>query len=501
MKIQLSKTNGIDIKSDGLVITMTEEDTKKLSGIHKIIDSSTNGAFSSLIKNKSLKGKLGEVKVFRGVKDIKASTIFVVGVGSLSSISSDTFRQASGNLIRTAELEKLTSLVWSLRSSGLDKSIQETLGHMISEGAILGRYTFDQFKSDPTDNTVSTLTVATEDKSIHSSISGGIKKGVIIANATNAARDLANAPANILTPATVVSQVKKWFPSGSKVSIKVIDTKEATKLKMGAFLGVSQGSSNPGYMIVMNYKGGSKSDAPLCLVGKGVTFDTGGISIKPSKSMSEMKADMSGAATVIGTMKAISQLSPKVNVTALIPLAENSPSHTAQRPGDIVTAMNGKTIEVLNTDAEGRLIMCDAISYAIQKIKPAEIIDIATLTGACVVALGTYATAILGNSDEMITQMKDISDITGERVWQLPLYDEHLELLNSDVADIANCYEGREAGTSTAAKFLEQFVDDTPWLHMDMAGVMSYSSAKGSKIKGMSAEGTRNLLEYVLRYN
>ena len=498
MKFQIRKDNGLSIKADALVLSLAEN-SPPLTGVLNQVDIACDHAISSLIDKKVLTGKLGDVEVFRGVRGLNTQTVFVVGIGSQESLSYNSFRQAAGNLIRAAEMECCESIVWGLTPSDYDGDRQVKLGSAITEGCLLGSYKIKTFKSDAKPNCLKTIQLAVENEDIFDSFQKSSEQGQVIAESINLARDLANTPANILTPDEIVKNTSSWFPSDSGISVKVIDVKEAQKLGMGAFLGVAQGSIHPGSILVLTYKGTSK-EAPLCLVGKGITFDTGGISIKPSKGMSEMKADMSGAAAVLGTMKAISQLKPSANVTAIVPLAENSPSHCAQRPGDVVTAMNNKTIEILNTDAEGRLILCDAISYAVKTIKPAQIIDIATLTGACLVALGTAATAILSNSDSMVSQMKDIAETTGERVWQLPLYEDYLEQLSSDVADLSNCYEGREAGTCTAAKFLEQFVEDTPWLHMDMASVMSYSKPKGTQVKGMSAEGTRNLIEYVLRY-
>jgi len=247
------------------------------------------------------------------------------------------------------------------------------------------------------------------------------------------------------------------------------------------------------YMLVIDYQG--SSEKPVALVGKGVTFDSGGISIKPASHMDEMKGDMSGAAAVLAAILGLVELQVKKHVLGIIPLVENMPSGTAQRPGDIVKAMNGKTIEILNTDAEGRLILADALCYAVKE-KSQLLIDIATLTGACSIALGDAATAILGNKQSVINQFLENSELTGERLWQLPLYDAYLDYLKSDNADIANCTTNRLAGTCTAAKFLEQFVDETPWIHFDIASTNFYSKASGYTVKGMSGVGVRTLIEY-----
>jgi leucyl aminopeptidase len=263
---------------------------------------------------------------------------------------------------------------------------------------------------------------------------------------------------------------------------------------MNAFLGVAQGSVEPPFMLILKYlpQKGKKAKA---LVGKGVTFDSGGISIKPSAKMNEMKADMSGAAAVLASMVAISHLKPAQNIVAVMALTENMPSGSAQRPGDVISAMNGKTIEIINTDAEGRLVLADALCYALT-LNVSEMVDIATLTGACSVALGDVASAILGNDQALIDRFLSISQQTGEKLWQLPLYDEYNDYMKSEVADLANASENRLGGTCYGAKFLEAFVDKTPWVHLDIASMMHYAKASGYQVKGMSGVGVLNLVAY-----
>jgi len=295
----------------------------------------------------------------------------------------------------------------------------------------------------------------------------------------------------------IVAWIKTQFPKGSGVDIEVIDSKAAQKLGMGMFLGVAMGSQQPPYMVVMRYKGGAKSQKPVALVGKGVTFDSGGISIKPAGKMGEMKGDMSGAAAVLATMGVVSALKPKKNIMAIVALTENMVSGAAQRPGDVVTAMNGKTVEITNTDAEGRLVLGDALCYVVKE-GVSEIVDIATLTGACSIALGDVAAAVLGNDQALVQRWLDISAQTGERLWQLPMYYEYMDYMKSEVADMVNAFEGRLAGTCTGAKFLEQFVEDTPWVHLDVASMMHFDKTNGYTVRGMSGVGGRNLVRYVL---
>ncbi len=322
--------------------------------------------------------------------------------------------------------------------------------------------------------------------------------GFYVGEAVNKARSFANLPANILTTTAFVSEIKTLLKGDKRYKVTVLNEAELKKKKMLALLGVGQGSKYPSYLVDITYDGGGKDH--VALVGKGVMFDTGGISIKPSGRMKEMKGDMGGAAAVVASAWAAGQLNVKRKVSFIVPIVENMVSKDAQRPGDVVVASNGTSIEITNTDAEGRLILADALVYATKK-KLTSVIDIATLTGACVIALGPYATAVLGNHQGVIDQLLKSGDVMNEPLWQLPLFDDYKDLLKSDVADILNANEGREAGTITAAKFLEQFVGDTPWAHLDIASTMSSGSNKGELVKGMTGAGTRALIAYILNKN
>ncbi|RAP24954.1 aminopeptidase [Candidatus Marinamargulisbacteria bacterium SCGC AG-343-K17] len=324
-----------------------------------------------------------------------------------------------------------------------------------------------------------------------------VNEGDIVGEAVNKARTFANSPANVLTTSNFVKEIKSLFKSDKRYSVTVLDESQLKKKKMNALLGVGQGSKYPSYLVDITYKGGS-GDA-IALVGKGVMFDTGGISIKPSRNMKEMKGDMGGAAAVVGAAWAAGQLNLKRSVSFIVPIVENMVSSEAQRPGDVVVASNGKSIEITNTDAEGRLILADALVYAAKK-KVSCILDIATLTGASIIALGPYAISVMGNHQSLVDQLLQSSLGYNERCWQLPLFDEYKDLLKSDVADLLNANEGREAGTITAAKFLEQFVDDVPWAHLDIASTMSSSSTKGDQVKGMTGAGTRALISFMKQY-
>ena len=402
----------------------------------------------------------------------------------------DTYRHLAGTISRRLHPLGLKKIVVTF-SDHHSFDIQECVKASV-EGYVLGNYDYKKFDSSSTKKNIQTVLFS--DSSFKNVSSGICDSAHSKAHAQNIARQLATSPANELTPKDVVDYAKKLFKS-TKVSVTSKSMAQIQKLGMGGLYSVGKGSDNPPYLLELTYKG-SAAKKPIVLVGKGVTFDTGGISIKPSRSMSAMKADMSGAAAVIGAMHAIAAMGLKRHVVALVPLAENMPSARAYKPGDVLTAMNGKTVEVLNTDAEGRLILADALCYGAEK-KPALMIDIATLTGACSVALGEMAAAVLGNNQAAIDQCTNLHLRTGERTWQLPLYDEYKDYLKSDVADMANCAENRQAGTCTAAKFLEAFVDDQPWIHVDIASVMSHSSSKGYHVKGMAGFGTRTLIGMV----
>lgn len=364
------------------------------------------------------------------------------------------------------------------------------------EGLGLGCYSYTTYKSDSFNGAATPKSAST----IHFAVKAtkenkeALKRGEILASSQNIARDLANCPSNDLTPADFISYAYHQFEDTS-VDITCFEKSDLEDMNMGALLAVAKGSNNAPYLLQLHLNKSSKKK-PIVLVGKGVTFDSGGISIKPSKSMGQMKADMSGAAAVLASMKGLHDLGESRPVIALIPLVENMPSSTAYKPGDVLTAKNKKTIEVINTDAEGRLILADSLCYAVEQ-KPGLIIDIATLTGACLVALGNVANGICSNRSAVATAFKSHEHITGEPAWELPIYPEFLDYLKSDVADLINCAENRLAGTATAAVFLQQFVDDIPWLHIDMASTMHYGKSSGHIVKGMSGAGTRSLIEFV----
>lgn len=484
MKVIVKDINLLEEKCDLLVVPVASLDTSFGTAVQQL-DKAMKGHIKLAIESKELKDKKFSEYTLHTLGNIKAKKLHFVGLGKIEDVTLNDIRDAAGNVIRTARALGAKTVSW-IDCSGLFAHLDSALiGTALSEGAVLGHYQFLTYKSEPSKEAVDVLALHAQ--------KDGVERGVVLGEATNFSRDLSNQPGNVLFPKSYVDIALKTF-KGTSVDVEVIDQKKAEKLGMGGLVGVGKGSINPPYMLVLTYKGAAGD--PVALVGKGVTFDSGGISIKPSLGMSGMKADMGGSAAVMGTFQALDRLKPKAHVLGVIPLAENMPSSVAQKPGDVITAMNGKTIEVINTDAEGRLILADALCYAVSK-KAKAIVDIATLTGAATVSMGNESAALLGNNDALIKGFLNRCAISGEQLWQLPLFDSFLEYLKSDIADLMNAVENKGGGTSTAAKFLEQFVNKTPWAHIDMAPMMQTKKTCGVLVKGMSGYGVRTLTHYI----
>jgi leucyl aminopeptidase len=368
--------------------------------------------------------------------------------------------------------------------------------YAITEGIILGSYSYRKHKTSPSESaSVASVTIIAESGTESRLLTSCVRRAQTVCEATVIARDLENAPGNEIYPESLAAEAKKAGRAHG-FSVKVFDERRIRALGMGGLTAVGQGSSKPPRFILMEYNpGGTRKQKTAVLVGKGITFDSGGISIKPSANMAEMKMDMSGAAAVIGTLCAAADLKLPVRIIGLIPAAENLPGGRALKPGDIITHLNGKTSEVDNTDAEGRLVLADALAYA-TRFKPDVVIDLATLTGAVVVALGHYATGMLGNNDAVMAQLKAAGEETYERVWQLPMFEEYERLVRSDVADVKNV-GGRWGGAITGAMFLKQFIGDYPWVHLDIAGTAIIEEATEYVPKGGSGVGVRLLIEFL----
>jgi leucyl aminopeptidase len=422
----------------------------------------------------------------------KAERILLVGLAKLTTTE---VRKAAGAAVRFAKPRKLRELAIAI-PEGLDPLAAT---RALVEGAYIGDFDPDTYRSDRKDQSIEELTVVAGAKTNQAAVEAGLREGVILGEAQNFTRTLVNEPGNVMTP-TVLGQKASEMCRQYGLKCEVFGADKLKELKMGAFWGVTKGSEEAPALIVMTYEPGNAPAKPvLGLVGKGITFDTGGISIKPADGMEKMKYDMAGGAAMIGAMQAIAQLKPAVKVIGIVCAAENMPSGTAMKPGDVQIAMSGKSIEIVNTDAEGRLVLADGLAYA-RQLGATHLIDAATLTGACVVALGMVNAGAFSNDEEIYRHFTDALQITGERFWRLPLEDEYKDQIKSSIADIMNTGATRWGGAINAAMFLREFVEDTPWIHLDIAGVAWTEEAKPWIAKGPSGIAMRTLAEWVRTY-
>jgi leucyl aminopeptidase len=459
------------------------------------VDDALAGGISQLIASGDMRGKWGELTLVHTFGKLKAPRVLVAGLGKSGEFTLDRVRELSANVSRFLRGKRIARYATIAHGGGIAGLDAAACAQAIAEGAVLGLYRFDRHKKTDDDATeIDEMTIVEHDQAKMKSIEAAVERGVIVAEAANFSRDLSNEPSNVLTPTEFAARAEKMAQEHG-LGFTLFDRDKAEEMGMGAFLGVAKGSAQPPKFMMLTYNGNGEGRA-IGFIGKGITFDTGGISIKPAAGMEEMKGDMSGGAAVIASMMAIARLKPKVNVTALVPATENMPGGNATKPGDLLRAMNGKTIEVINTDAEGRLILADALSYAL-KLDLSPIVDVATLTGAISVALGDVAYGIFANSDALVERIKSASAASGEKCWQLPMFPEYKELIKSMVADVKNT-GGRGAGSVTAAFFLKEFVDDRPWAHLDIAGVDFYDREKGTIVKGASGIPVRTLVNLAL---
>jgi leucyl aminopeptidase len=493
MEIRAATGNILKIKADAIVV-YHYEGVKQPEGEAAAADKALAGAITQLIKKGDIKGKLNEVTLIHSLGRLPAGRIIVVGLGKKRKLDTNKIRGAVGETCRYLRGKGITSVAGTVPGAGINGIGTDDAVQSITEGAILGLYTFKRHitKKESQRGEIKTFTIVGRGKRRLESI---IEKGKILAEAANWARDMVNEPSNFMTPNDMAGAARQLAEKYG-LEIEVFEKEKIQELGMGGLLGVSQGSQQPPRFIVLSYKGNASGKIDLVLAGKGVTFDSGGISIKPSNGMEEMKGDMAGGASVMAALMAVARLKPKINVTALVPATENLPSGTAMKPGDIITAMNSKTIEVLNTDAEGRLILADALCYA-KKIGAKAIIDVATLTGACQIALGRVCTGAFTNNQTFLNKVIAVGNASGEPAWQLPMYEEYREQLKSDYADIKNI-GNRYGGAITAAKFLEEFVGGTPWVHLDIAPTSDTDKDKGYQVKGATGVPVRTLVNLVL---
>jgi leucyl aminopeptidase len=441
------------------------------------VDKASKGHLTALIKSGDVSSSPGRCTMLTAVPGVRASRVAVVGLGKPSKLDGTVFKKAVAAAINTLDGSKTKQILNTLTLESVSGCDPYYLARHSVEALSDSLYRFTEMKSRRKKKSLSLTSYghAIAKRGDAARAARGAEHGDSIATGVSLAKDLGNLPANVCTPSYLARVAKKLATGNGKLTTKVLNETEMKRLGMGSLLSVTAGTAEPAKLIVMQYKGAG-NDKPVVLVGKGVTFDTGGISLKPGPAMDEMKFDMCGAAGVIGTMAAVAKMKLPINVNVVVPAVENMPSSTATKPGDIVKSMSGQTIEVLNTDAEGRLILCDALTYS-RRFKPAAIIDVATLTGACVVALGAHRTAIMSNSDELREEIFAAGDAAEDRGWPMPLGDEYAAQLKSNFADMANI-GGPGGGAVTAGCFLGKFTDGMDWAHLDIAGTAWKSGAK-----------------------
>jgi leucyl aminopeptidase len=478
-----------------LVVPVFEGDT--VDGAAAALDQALGGAIAAVRGRGDLAGKEGEtVVLYPPAGSANAERVLLVGIGKADGVTAEKLRRAGGTAAKQAAKLRAASAAFALPGTAVAAG---DAARAVAEGAVLGAYTFIELKAAPADKpapvALADLRLVVAGDGDRAAAEEGARVGDVVGRAANLARNLGNLPGNVATPshlASVAVEIGGRF--GMKVT--VLGPAEMEAEGMGALLAVARGSDEEPRLMVLEHRGGAEGEKPLVLVGKGLTFDAGGISIKPAAGMEEMKFDMCGGAAVLGAMQAIGELGVKANVVGIVPSSENLLGGRAMKPGDIVRAASGKTIEVVNTDAEGRLILADALHYA-KRFDPAAVVDAATLTGACVVALGHQASAVMGSDDALVEALRRAGDRSGERCWPLPMYDEYREQIRSDYADIKNS-GGRPAGAISAGWFLREFVDGFPWAHLDVAGT-AYGDGKLAYLsKGSTGAPTRLFVEWVL---
>lgn len=474
MEFSIKTGNPEKQRSDCLIVGVFEG--KKLSSAAQLLDKASDCSISAAVKAGDISGKVGSTLVLRAVQGVNSPRVLLVGLGKQAECGEKQYRQALRAAIKVMP-EVVSSASVFLSEIAIKKSDTKRLSAGLVETVMDATYTVNSLKSKPakqrTLKQVGIFVAKAETKAAEA----GIQQGLAIAAGVTLAKNLGNLPPNICTPTYLGDQAKQLAQEYG-FNAEVMDKAQIEALGMGSFMGVARGSVEPPRLIVLQHRKGKAGQKPIVLVGKGITFDTGGISLKPGADMDEMKYDMCGAASVLGTFKAIGELELPLNVMGVIPTCENMPSGHATKPGDILTSMSGQTIEVLNTDAEGRLILCDALTYT-ERFEPAAVVDIATLTGACVIALGNHASGLFSNQDTLAKELLAAGEASHDRAWHMPLWDDYQSQLDSNFADMANI-GGRAAGSITAACFLSRFAKKYHWAHLDIAG----TAWKSGKEKG-----------------
>jgi leucyl aminopeptidase len=502
MKTELSfqKPSGIETELLAVLAADTQtskEPDAKPQPLLLTADEAVKAAAAAVLAGGEYKAGANETLLLHAPAGLKAKRLLIVGLGKQAKATVDKVRNAAGTAVRFSKPRGIRELAIALPVA--DELSAERSARAAVEGAFVGDFDPDTYRSDRKDQSIKSFTLAAPAGASKAAIEAAFAEGVIVGESQNFTRSLVNEPGNKLTP-TILGERAAAMAAEVGLQCEVHSTEKLHELKMGAFWSVSQGSEEPPALIVMRYEPKGVTDGPILgLVGKGITFDSGGISLKPGDNMEKMKYDMAGGAAMIGAMRAIALLKPKVRVIGIVCASENMPDGKAQKPGDVQTAMSGKTIEIINTDAEGRLVLADGLSYA-RQLGATHLIDAATLTGACVVALGMINAGVFSNDDATYAKFDAALATSGEKFWRLPLGEEYAEMIKSDIGDIKNS-GGRWGGASTAAEFLKVFAEETPWIHLDIAGVAWVEDSKPYIAKGPSGVAVRSILEWVRKYS
>ena len=497
MQITLATQPLAALESEALV-TYAFENGDPVQGRLAEIDTGAGGLLRRLAKSGELTGKTLEMTLIHAPAGLKAARLLLVGAGKREKFDSAALRKISGTALRYLKSRGVHNFVFAVR----EDHVTEDAAQALAEGAIAADFESDKYKTEKkNDKSIESVQIAGYSERERAAGETGLARGTVIGESQNFARDLINEPSNKLTP-KILAEKAEAMARQAGLAVDVLDEKRIADMKMGALLSVAQGSVEPPRMIVVTYSSANaKPGAPVIgIVGKAVTFDTGGISIKPSEGMEKMKYDMAGGATMLGVIRALATLKPNVKVICVVPATENMPGGRAQKPGDIQTAMSGKTIEVLNTDAEGRLILADAIHYA-KQLGATHLVDAATLTGAIVVALANINVGVFGGADQAWTdKVLASAKAAGEKMWQLPMDDEYREFIKGTVADIQNIGSGKGGGSITGAWFIREFAGDTPWVHLDIAGTAWNDDSKAWLAKGPTGVALRTLVHLAMSY-
>jgi leucyl aminopeptidase len=489
MKIKINTVSPLKHTTAALVIGCFE-DVK--DDLYTACNAALEGCLGRLADTKEFSGKVNTSHLLHTLGKLPAERLLMVGLGKNKEVNNERLRQAAGTAVQVLRTARVASFSNALH---LSASLPDAL-ESVAIGTLLGSYAFEQYKTKEKDERFSfdEMTLLLPKAGGKKDAVSRVDRASILCRGVDLARDLVSHPGNVVTTGYLADTARE-LASFYGLECRIYEQAELEELGMNALVGVGKGAAEPPRLIVMEYRGPGAKGRPVVLVGKGITFDSGGISIKPGAGMEEMKTDMAGAAAVLGTMSAAAGLKLPVNLVGIVPTAENMPDGKSYKPGDVLTSLSGQTIEITNTDAEGRLILCDALHFA-QRYKPTVMIDLATLTGACVVALGHEASGLMGNDQRLVDAMKRASERCGERVWQLPLWDEYGEVMKSDIADLKNA-GSRDGGSITAGWFLKQFVGKTRWAHLDIAGTAWSDKARPYCPKGASGVGVRLLIEYL----